>query len=85
MQQRILQEFFEEDGRDLGQHRLLAFLREVPAKAKRQLNFNRFDLLIDREKEEVLIEDVLDASPAGACRVPLSEFITAVEAMSQNA
>ncbi len=85
MPARLLQEFFEDDGRQLGQRALLAFIAEVPAMGKRQFNFNRFDLLVDREKGEVVLEDVLDGSPAGSCRVLFSEFVRAIEAMRPNA
>ncbi len=38
------------------------------------LNFNRFEITVDHEGGVVLIEDVTDASSAGAERLPLSDF-----------
>lgn len=40
--------------------------------------FNRFEVTIERDRESVLLEDVLDASEAGVQRVPLAAFTTAL-------
>jgi hypothetical protein len=43
--------------------------------ARRRFEFNRFEITVDREKELVTVEDVLDASVLGAQTIPLAEFV----------
>jgi hypothetical protein len=40
--------------------------RLVTAPAKNRFEFNRFEVTIDAKKNEVVLEDVLDATDAGA-------------------
>lgn len=46
--------------------------------AKTRFEFNRFELTIDYASEVVVIEDVLDVSPAGEEQVSLSDFMRAL-------
>ena len=41
--------------------------------------FNRFEVTIDREERVAVLADVLDATEAGVQRVPLSDFVKAME------
>jgi len=38
-------------------------------------NFNCYDVTLDAEAGSVLLEDVLDASPAGTAEFKLAEFV----------
>lgn len=49
---------------------------------RKRFEFNRFEITLDIDKDEVLIEDVLDATTAGAQRIPLVEFSSALNAQS---
>lgn len=46
---------------------------------KRRFEFNRFELMLDFDSGEVLLEDVLDAGDSGAQRIPIAEFTAAIE------
>jgi hypothetical protein len=43
-----------------------------------RFEFNRFEISFDLDKGDVLIEDVLDPSEAGAQRVSIAEFLAAL-------
>ncbi len=45
---------------------------------RKSFEFNRFEVTFDLDQEEVLIEDVLDASEAGAQRIAIAEFCAAL-------
>ena len=42
---------------------------------RRMFNFNCYDVTLDAEAGSVLLEDVLDASPAGTAEFKLAEFV----------
>ena len=65
------------DVRDLVRSALEAGKRGAGPRRKR-FEFNRFDVTFDLDEGDVLIEDVLDATEAGAQRVLLAEFSTAL-------
>lgn len=44
--------------------------------------FNRFEITIEREANVAVLEDVLDATEGGVCRVPLAEFSAALKRCS---
>ena len=44
-----------------------------------RFEFNRFEVVFDLDKGDVLIEDVLDATEAGAQRISLAEFSAALD------
>jgi hypothetical protein len=44
----------------------------------RRYEFNRFEIALDFDEGNVIIEDVLDASEAGAQRVSIAEFSAAL-------
>jgi len=46
---------------------------------RRRFEFNRFEVTFDLDEGDVLIEDVLDATEAGAQRVSAAEFSAALE------
>jgi hypothetical protein len=46
--------------------------------ARHRFEFNRFEVTIDRDNDEVVLEDVLDATEAGVDRIPLSVLENAV-------
>lgn len=45
---------------------------------RHRFEFNRFEVTFDLDEGEVLLEDVLDVREAGAQRVPIAEFSTAL-------
>jgi hypothetical protein len=45
---------------------------------KQRFEFNRFEVTFDLDEDDVLIEDVLDATDAGAQRLPIAEFSAAL-------
>jgi hypothetical protein len=45
---------------------------------KRRFELNRFEITVDLDEDDVLIEDVLDASNAGAQRVSTAELSAAL-------
>ena len=47
-----------------------------------RFELNLFEVTLNHEENSVLIEDVLDASPAGAQVVPLEEFVKVFRAGS---
>jgi hypothetical protein len=46
------------------------------------LQFNRFEVTVERHANMVLLEDVLDATETGTQRVPLSRFMQVIELCS---
>lgn len=42
------------------------------------LEFNRFEVTIDRDRSMVILEDVLDSTERGVQHVPLEEFASAL-------
>ncbi len=44
----------------------------------KRFEFNRFEVAIESGENIVLIEDVLDASDAGAARFSVAEFVAAL-------
>jgi len=45
-----------------------------------RFEFNRFEIAFDLDRDEVVIEDVLDPAEAGAQRIPIAEFSAALTA-----
>jgi hypothetical protein len=45
---------------------------------RKRFEFNRFEVTFDLDEGDVLIEDVLDATEAGAQRIPITEFSAAL-------
>lgn len=45
----------------------------------REFTFNRFNIILDFENEQVIIEDDLDTSDSGACSIRLADFYKAVD------
>ena len=56
--------------------RLLVDSFAIDAPTRTRLEFNRFEVTIDRNAEIAIIEDVLDASDAGSERIPLAQLRT---------
>ena len=48
------------------------------SRVRPRLEFNRFEVTIERDASEVIIEDVLDASEAGVQNVSLDDFADAL-------
>lgn len=46
--------------------------------ARSRFEFNRFEVTIERDTGEVVVEDILDDSKAGSQRVPLNAFASAL-------
>lgn len=63
--------------RDLIRTGLEAAVSSAGPRTKR-FEFNRFELTFDLDEGDVLIEDVLDTTKAGAQRIPLAEFSAAL-------
>ena len=49
------------------------------AAARPHFEFNRFEITIERKRNIVVLEDVLDATEAGVRHVPLAEFTAALK------
>lgn len=64
---------------------LLGVVDEVGAeKAIREITLNKHDLLLNGVEEEIVIEDILDCSAAGRCKMTFDEFKSLLlEKMSQ--
>jgi len=45
---------------------------------RRRFEFNRFEVTFDLDEDDVLIEDVLDATEAGVQHIRVAEFSTAL-------
>ena len=77
----ILEQFIEEECtpyvRDLIKSALETGNSGVGPRTRR-FEFNRFDVVFDLNKKDVLIEDVLDFTQAGAQRVSIAEFLAAL-------
>jgi hypothetical protein len=54
--------------------RLLADAIADTLTSHHRFEFNRFEVTIDRNSNEVVLEDVLDTSPAGVNRLSLARF-----------
>jgi hypothetical protein len=73
----LLEEFFAQECTPHVRH-LLEKALAAAAPPGQRFEFNRFEITIDRDAGTILIEDVLDATDAGALRVPLEEFVAAL-------
>jgi hypothetical protein len=67
----LLQQFVEEECTPHVRRLLEVALR---SNSSRRFEFNRFEVSIQQEDNSVLLEDVLDATDAGAQRVALADF-----------
>lgn len=81
MPETILKQFLREECTPYVR-RLLEEALAATAPSSRRFEFNRFEVTIQREEGAVLVEDVLDATEAGAQRVPLAEFAKALSECS---
>jgi hypothetical protein len=68
----LLDQFLTEEGTREGRVRIEDALARK--QVLHRLSFNRFEVTIDHDKKSVLIEDVTDASLAGAELLALSDF-----------
>jgi hypothetical protein len=77
MSMSLLDQFLAEECIPYAQGLLNSALEAVEtgtAPAKNRFEFNRFEVTIDAEKNEVVLEDVLDATDAGTQTVALQEL-----------
>lgn len=73
----LLQQFIAEECND----RVRAILRDALspiASARSTLEFNRFNVTVERDHDVVLIADILDATETGEQSIPIPAFAVAV-------
>lgn len=78
MSSNLLQQFLSQECTPYVR-RLLEEALENASPPTRRLEFNRFELTIQHEDGEILVEDVLDETESGVQRVPLADFAASLE------
>lgn len=81
MKVRLLEEFLSEECTPYVQGLLEEALEEARAgrgPKRRRFEFNRFEVTLDVDGEEVVLEDVLDPGQSGEGSLPLHEFFEAL-------
>jgi hypothetical protein len=76
MATKLLQQFIREECTPYVRGLLEEALASAAGSVK--FEFNRFEITLARDEDSVLVEDVLDATDAGAERVPMSVFADAL-------
>lgn len=81
MASHLLQEFLSQDCDAAIKQKLLDEIAEHGAArvdVVREYTFNRFNVHLDFQKQEAVIDDELDVSADGSCRLSLDEFAAAL-------
>jgi len=82
MSARLLDEFISEECTPYTRGLLEAALEAARAgrgPKRKSFEFNRFEITLDVDAEEVLLQDVLNPAQSGEIRLPLVEFYEALK------
>lgn len=77
----VLREFLEEEC-GAGIREILSREMTTPSSQRREFTFNRFNVTIDHQAAEVIIQDDLEPGPEGEFRMPSTEFARVLQSTS---
>ncbi|WCM94647.1 hypothetical protein M5C99_08055 [Acidovorax sp. NCPPB 2350] len=74
----LIEQFLAEEASSYVRKLIIEAIRENaahPLEIRRKFEFNRFEVIIDFDKNSVMIQDVLEAGSAGEFGLQISEFV----------